>query len=151
MALQRYLTLNQATNILNTSLSNLYRLIQSGTIRAIEIAGETFVSETSLLSSRKKEDLPEYQKFSHLAGQEIWPREAARKYNVSQKTISRWFEKGFIISLGTDKNRVLLDEQDVAYCVEIYRTRSGQGKWIFNPDGTPYILKAEQQEEQTPA
>lgn len=151
MAVPRYLTLNQATNILNTSLSNLNRLIQSGTIRAIEIAGETFVSETSLLSSRKKEDLPEYQKFSHLAGQEIWISEAARKYEVEQSNITRWASRKFIKTLKKEKNRVLLDEQDVAYCAEIYRTRSGQGKWIFNPDGTPYIPKTEQQEEQTPA
>lgn len=151
MAVPRYLTLNQATNILNTSLSNLNRLIQSGTIRAIEIAGETFVSEISLLSTRKKEDLPEYQKFSHLAGQEIWISEAARQYDVKVAVLHKWTKRGYIKVSGKDKNRVLLDEQDVAYCAEIYRTRSGQGKWIFNPDGTPYIPKTEQQEEQTPA
>lgn len=152
MALQRYLTLNQATSILNTSLSNLNRLIQSGTIRAIEIAGETFVSETSLLTNRRKEDLPEYQKFAHLAGQEIWISEAERKYDVPNPTIHRWIKKGYITIIGKDKNRVVVDEQDVAYCTEIYKNRvAGRGKWLFNPDGTPYIPKTEQQEEKTPA
>jgi hypothetical protein len=142
----RYVPLTKAAIMLNTSMSSLNRMIQSGKIKAVEIAGEIAVSENSLLSNLKKEELPEYKKFAHLAGQAIWVSEAARKYGVPQKTLSRWFERDLIKSIGKDKNRILLDEQDVAYCAEIYNERRGQGKWIFNPDGTPYISKTQEDE-----
>jgi hypothetical protein len=145
----RYVPLTKAAIMLNTSMSSLNRMIQSGKIKAVEIAGEIAVSENSLLSNMKKEDLPEYKKFSHLAGQAIWVSEAARKYDVPHPTISVWTRKGIIKSLGKEKNRTLLDEQDVAYCAEIYSQRKGQGKWLFNPDGTPYNLK--NQEDEIPA
>ncbi|MDX9991822.1 MAG: hypothetical protein RBS68_07190 [Anaerolineales bacterium] len=149
MVLPRYLTLPQAATKLNTSILSLNRMIQSGKIKAVEVAGEVIVSENSLMSNMKKEDLPEYKKFAHLAGQAIWVSEAARKYGVAQQTVSIWAGKGIIRSLGKEKNRNLLDEQDVAYCVEIYSQRKGQGKWVFNPDGTPYTPKT--QADETPA
>jgi hypothetical protein len=137
----RYVSLTKAAMMLNTSMSSLNRMIQSGKIKAVEIAGEIAISESCLLSNMKKEDLPEYKKFTHLAGQTIWVAEAARKYNTEHSNIIRWTSRGFIKVLGKEKNRILLDEQDVAYCVEIYKTRAGQGKWVFNPDGTPYKPK----------
>jgi hypothetical protein len=137
----RYVSLTKAAMMLNTSMSSLNRMIQSGKIKAVEIAGEIAISESCLLSNMKKEDLPEYKKFTHLAGQTIWVAEAARKYNTEHSNIIRWTSRGFIKVLGKEKNRILLDEQDVAYCVEIYKTRAGQGKWVFNPDGTPYTPK----------
>jgi hypothetical protein len=137
----RYVSLTKAAMMLNTSMSSLNRMIQSGKIKAVEIAGEIAVSESCLLSNIKKEDLPEYKKFEHLAGQAIWVSKAARKYGIPQKTVSRWLERALIKSIGKDKNRILLDEQDVAYCADIYNKRKGQGRWIFNPDGTPYTQK----------
>ena len=142
----RYVPLTKAALMLNTSMSSLNRLIQTGKIKAVEIAGEIAVSENSLLSNMKKEDLPEYKKFEHLAGQAIWISEAARKYDVSFQTIQRWSKKNLIKVVGKEKNRILLDEQDVAYCTEIYNQRKGQGKWLFNPDGTPYTLKTQEDE-----
>ncbi len=35
----------------------------------------------------RKEDLPEYKKYAHLKGKEIWVSEAARKYNLLHPTI----------------------------------------------------------------
>jgi hypothetical protein len=137
----RYVPLTKAAIMLNTSMSSLNRMIQSGKIKAVEIAGEIAVSENSLFSNMKKEDLPDYKKFAHLASQAIWIAEAGRKYDVPLQTIQRWSKKNLIKVLGKEKNRILLDEQDVAYCVEIYKTRAGQGKWTFNPDGTPYTPK----------
>jgi hypothetical protein len=142
----RYVPLTKAAIMLNTSMSSLNRMIQSGKIKAVEIAGEIAVSENSLLSSMKKADLPEYKKFAHLAGQTIWVAEAARKYNTEHSNIIRWTNRGFIKVLGKEKNRTLLDEQDVAYCAEVHKSRGGQGKWIFNPDGTPYTPKNQEDE-----
>jgi predicted site-specific integrase-resolvase len=145
----RYVPLTKAASMLNTSMSSLNRMIQSGKIKAVEIAGEIAVSENSLMSNMKKEDLPEYKKFAHLAGQAIWVSEAARKYDVKLSVLHKWVHKNYIKIIGKEKNRILLDEQDVAYCAEIYSERRGQGKWVFNPDGTPYTLKT--QEDETPA
>jgi hypothetical protein len=137
----RYVSLTKAAMMLNTSMSSLNRMIQSGKIKAVEIAGEIAVSESCLFSNMKKEDLPEYKKFEHLASQTIWISKAARKYEIDQANITRWTNRGFIKVLGKEKNRTLLDEQDVAYCAEIHKSRGGQGKWVFNPDGTPYTPK----------
>ena len=79
--------------------------------------------------------------FPELKGEKIWIAEAARKYKVPQPNLSRWAERGFIKKLGKFKNRVLLDEADVAYCVAVARDRSGTGRWLFNDDGTPYTPK----------
>jgi hypothetical protein len=83
----RYVSLTKAAMMLNTSMSSLNRMIQSGKIKAVEIAGEIAISESCLLSNMKKEDLPEYKKFTHLAGQTIWVAEAARKYNTEHSNI----------------------------------------------------------------
>jgi hypothetical protein len=46
------------------------------------------------------------------------------------------------LHLGMDGNKILLDEADVAYCKSIYeRMGGGQGKRIFNGDGTPFTPK----------
>jgi len=71
----------------------------------------------------------------------IWIGEASRKYNVPHPTLSRWKDKGLIKILGQESNKILLDEQDVAYCAYIYHQDGGQGKRIFADDGRPYINK----------
>ena len=78
-----------------------------------------------------------------MAGEKIWISEATRKYGVSQRTLSRWVKAKYIERLDSDGYRVYLNEQDVAYCSAVYEERSGQGKRIFNKDGTPYKTKAE--------
>ena len=102
--------------------------------------GEMVVTEESL--PLKKEDLPEYKKYLHLKGVGIGIAEAARKYSLNVSSVHRWAQSDYIARLGMDKNKVLLDEADVAYCSEIYHQRRGKGKWLFNPDGTPYKPKA---------
>jgi hypothetical protein len=48
---------------------------------------------------------------------------------------------GYIKQLGSNGNKVLVDEADVAYCSEIYKKRGRQGRVLFNEDGTPYKPK----------
>lgn len=86
------------------------------------------------------EDTPEYKKNAHLAGTQIHISEAARKYDIPQQTISRYVTKGIIKSIGRDGNKIMLDESYVAYAKEVIkRKKAGQGKWIFDKDGLPYI------------
>jgi len=91
-----------------------------------------------------KENLPEYRRHADLKGKETWISKASRDYDIPNPTISRWVQHGYICSLGTHGNKTLIDEADVAYCAEIYRRRGGQGRRLFNPDGTPYTPVAQQ-------
>ncbi len=138
--LERFLTLSEASTRLKMDEAQLRTMIQAGRIKgAILPTGEIGVSESVIPTPpTPKEQLPEYMKHQHLKGVPIWLSEAARKYDIAQVTINQWRAKGYIKTLGMDRNRVLVDEADVAYCAEIYHQRGGQGKWLFNPDGTPY-------------
>ncbi len=84
------------------------------------------------------EDTPEYARFKDLKGRKIGVAEAGRKYNVPFQSISRWMKKKFIKVLGRDGQKILLDESYVAYCAYVYHLSPGQGRWAFNPNGTPH-------------
>jgi len=142
--------LQEAARKFGFTEASLRNLINKGTIRAGKLpSGDIVVSEqdTKAQTPTPKEELPEYKKHAHLKGQAIWLGEAERKYEIPHKTISRWASSGIIRRLGMEGNKVMLDEADVAYCAEIHRQRGGQGKWLFNPDGTPYRPKTDPLEE----
>lgn len=144
--LPRYISLKQAGEILNLDSARLQELIQAGTLKAAEIQGEMIVDESEveeIAAKPKKEDLEEYKQFAHLKGKKIWMSEAARKYDVVLQTLSRWVKLRYIAKLDKVGQKIYLNEQDVAYCAVIYEERGGQGKRIFNKDGTPYKTKAE--------
>jgi hypothetical protein len=141
------------TDPLGVSVDQVRQMVEAGTIKGAEVNGEIIVREKSIkekirhpkvqpikhMSGIRREDLPEYQQYAYLQGKPIWASESARKYNVIQQNISRWVKFGIIKQVGVDKNRILLDEQDVAYCAFIYHQHNGQrGRWLFRPDGTPY-------------
>lgn len=118
------------------SKGELLSLINRGILQVMNASPYS----VSMGAMTKKEDIPEYKRFAHLKGTAIGIGEASRKYNIPHPTISRWVQRGFITRLGTGKNRIVfIDEADIAYCAQIAHTRPGSGKWLFNPDGTPYI------------
>jgi len=137
-----YIPLEDAAKKYGYALTELKRLAQSGKINAAVLPdGDMVVSESSVKAKARKEDLPEYKKHAELANETIWVSKAARKYGISQSTISRWTQLGYIKKMGMQGNKSLLNAQDMAYCAEIYDARKGQGKRIFNSDGTPYTPK----------
>ena len=153
-ALPTFITMSEAAHDLGVSEARLRRMIGAGTIKAAQISGETVVSEASVRKFHKqqpisqpsgvrKEDLPEYRKFDYLNGRSIWVRRAEDKYGVPSPTISSWVQRGYIAILGQAGNKILLNEQDVAYCAEIYHAHKGQGRWLFRSDGTPYVPRSE--------
>jgi hypothetical protein len=85
------------------------------------------------------EDTPEYRKHLGLKGVEISINEAARKYGLHARTISRWVQKGVIVILRRNGQAKLLDESYVAYAVEVKNLRPSPGNWIFDKNGLPYI------------
>ena len=139
--LPRYILLEDAVERYNLDANRLTRAIDEGTIVAISNPnGDILVDEAQVEAlALGKEHLPEYKKHAHLKGQPTWIGKASREYKVSPQTISNWVKKGYIRILGRDGQKVLIDSADVAYCAEIYHQRGGQGKWLFNPDGTPYV------------
>ena len=144
--LPSYISLNEAGRRLGLNPVRLQDLIRVGTLKAARIKGETVVDEEKvdeIATQPKKEDLKEYKQFVHLKGEQISISDAARKYDVPLTTLSGWAKKRNLITRTSDGYRVFLNEQDVAYCVSVYKKRKGQGKRIFYRDGTPYQTKVE--------
>ena len=154
-ALPTFISTAEAAHQLGVNEARLRHLIEAGAVKAAKIGGDTVVSEASVSkyhnkqqpisqpSGLRKEDLAEYRKFKHLRGIGIWVRKAEEKYGVPSPTITSWAKRGYIAVIGQDGNKTLLDEQDVAYCAAIYQANRGQGKWLFNTDGTPYVPRDE--------
>ena len=145
-SLPSFISLTEAGKRLDLNETHLRELILAGTLKAARIQGETVVDEENVnevASQPKREDLDEYKHFSHLKGNAIWMSKAARDYSVPLTTLYQWCKKGYIKLLGREKNRTLLNEQDVAYCALVYTRRGGQGRTLFNADGTPYSAKTE--------
>jgi predicted site-specific integrase-resolvase len=137
MALTHFISLKEAAQKMRVSTAQIRDLVESGKIEGgILPDGEVVVNEESL--PVKKEDLPEYKKYAHLKGRAIWLNKASKDYNIPQQTITRWVKSNIIERLFDDGYRVFVNEQDVAYCAEIYHKFGSQGRRLFNPDGTPY-------------
>jgi predicted site-specific integrase-resolvase len=138
-----FLPLPEAARKYGVSEARLKTMIDNGKIKAAMIGEEFVVSEEEVQkASLRKEDTLEYKKFEHLKGHAIWLSQAERKYGVRNQTIFGWVQRGFIKKLGKEGNKVLIDEADVAYCVEIYRrSMSKQGRRIFDKQGLPYKPK----------
>ena len=153
--LPNFISLTEAGERLGLNSMRLQDLIRAGTLNAARIKGETVVDEKKveeIATQPKKRDLEEYKQLAYLAGKKIWLSEAARKYDISHVTLSHWIVAGYIKRLDDDGYRVYLNEQDIAYCATVYEKRKGQGKRVFNKDGTPYRtiveLKAEEKEKE---
>jgi hypothetical protein len=86
----------------------------------------------------KKENVPEYKQFKELKGVAISISEAARKYGIPQRTVSRWRIKGLLKLIKEEPNYIFVNEQDVAYCAYFYRQYDNPGgQWIFDENGVP--------------
>jgi predicted site-specific integrase-resolvase len=141
MALTHFISLSEAAQKMRMSTAQIRDLIESGTIEGgILPDGEMVVTEESL--PMKKEDLPEYKKHAHMKGIGIGIAEAARKYGLATSTVHGWAQSGYVTRIGQVGQKVLIDEADVAYCVEIFRRSGSRGRRLFNPDGTPYKPKS---------
>lgn len=124
-----------AEQIKKLSKDDLITAVKSGNLKVM-------VTTSLSAFNMTKTDLPEYTRFAHLRGQEIHQAAAARKYKVSRINIINWTKRGYIRILGKSGQKIMLDEQDVAYCATVYHDRGSQGVWLFNPDGTPYSPKS---------
>ena len=146
MALDRFITLSEAAQRMRTSVKETRSMIKSGKIKGGLLSdGAMVVSEETIPKrkedQRKKEDVKEYKMYAHLKSRGIGVNQAAKDYGVPYTTLYQWFQRGYIKSVGRVGQKVLLNEQDVAYCAKIYLQSGSQGRRLFNADGTPYKPK----------
>jgi hypothetical protein len=144
----KYMPIPEAAKRIGTSEAKLRTWLSDNQhkdqVDAIQLTdGEIVVSESIIAELRpvlgEKEQLDLYQKFEHLKQNPISVSAASRKYDIPHPTISRWSKRGYIKRLGKDGRKVLLDEQDVAYCVAVYEEQNGgRGRQVFYPNGVPY-------------
>ena len=137
--MDNFIPLTQAAQTYRIPVQLLQDLIRLGTIKAAQIDGVAYLSEADMIDQTlPKTERPEFKMHASLEGIAISMGAAVRKYDLNYSTVSRWVAKGIITVIGQDKNKVMLDEQDVAYCAEVHRKKRGRGHWLFTPDGTPY-------------
>lgn len=144
-ALPVFIPLSEAARKYGLEEDCLRALVEKGKIRAGTIPGsdEVYVNEDDVRSEAiaqkglRKEDLPEYQRFSNLSKSYLGINEAAKKYRIPYTTLYRWIKRGFISVKGQKGQKILISEQDVAFCELIYRPQKKQGKKIFTANGIP--------------
>lgn len=137
--MDNFIPLSEAAQRFHLPDQKLHQLIRVGIIRSAMVINTIYVSEADVMARIPREERPEYKRYADLDGTPIGISEASRKYGIPHPTISRWIKRGLIHVIGkSGKQKVLINEVDMAYCAEIYRQRSGQGRWVFNDDGTPY-------------
>jgi len=147
VALPTLIPLSEAARKYGLDEERLRELVEKGKIRAGRLPGsdEVLVSEDEVQkraekeqdSGVRKEDLPEYQQFSYLSNSYLGINEASKKYRIPYTTLYRWIRRGFISVKGQAGQKVLISEQDVAFCELIYRPQKRQGKKIFTANGIP--------------
>lgn len=137
-----YLTISEASKITHLSTDVLNKLALSGKIRTVNTPSEILVHQEDIVTTLPLRDRAEYAEFAHLAGVKVSMSEAGRRYNVDQKTISRWVKKGMIDHLGELGRQVFIDEAQIATAAKIYNAARGhQGAWVFR-SGMPYSKKS---------
>lgn len=138
--MDQYITVQDASNIININAQGIIKLVQSGTIRAITHNGVKLVSQADVLARLPVPDRPEFNK--NLLGKKIMISDLAAKHGLSHVTVMRWVKRGYIPVLDRGPGRsVWIDEAYGTYCATVYKAAGGQGKWMFNEDGTPYIKR----------
>ena len=144
-SLPRYIPLAEALRRYKVSEEVLKEAIVSGKIRVAYIDEEVTVAEQDVRELAKGQEVVVVRRedFEHLRGNKLGIAEAARKYGISQPTLSRWVQKGYVKRVGQSGQKILIDEADVAYATTIYKLKGGrQGMRIFDKEGRPYIPRS---------
>ncbi len=133
--LPKFIPIAEAVRKTHLSEKALRSMLHAGKIGGGTMNGELLVDANTLPA--RKEDLPEYKKFKNYQGVGIGINEAAKQFNIQFSTLRRWVKRGYIKQIGKEKNKILIDKQDVAFYVYVYRMYGGKGKKVFDQDGLP--------------
>jgi predicted site-specific integrase-resolvase len=143
MSLERYITLQEATQRYKLGTQLLTRFVTDGRIRGGRLNGTFVLSEKDTQQVAEQQATREElrKKVAHLEGKRIGINEAADKYELNNASISNWARAGYIRVLSRGQGRgykTLVDESDVAYAKEIWKLRqAGQGKKVFTREYIP--------------
>jgi hypothetical protein len=138
-----YLPLSEAADRYNLSENILTQLIQAGKIEAVRLpSGEVLVPADNGTHIITKEQIIE-EDFAALRGQLITVSEAAEKYDIPRSTIQSWIYRSNYLEPVGDNYPLVVDEAEVAYCVNIYKQRRATGSKapLLDENGLPYELK----------
>ncbi len=133
--LPTYVSISEALERYHLGRETLTRLIENGRVRAVEVDGGIAVAGEDLEDI--VDTLRAIQIDESLVGEPIRATEAAEKYKVSERTIGRWAEAGYIQVVDRGPKLLLLDEADVKLATEIFkeaRQRTGssvRAGWIL--------------------
>jgi len=109
------------------SVPHIRRLIDLGLLQAAQNLERNIL--VPLEELRRLESILEDADLVDLEGRPIHISKASRKYDIPTGSLSRWYRSGYIRKVGQEKNRVLLDEGDVAFIklvIEAKDLRPGQ-------------------------
>jgi hypothetical protein len=124
MGIMKMIPIYEAARIRGARIAQIRRLIALGALQAAEnLHGDLLVSTSDL---NRLAWLPDVDR---LSGVPIHVSEAARKYDISSGTLSRWADAGHIRVIGHEGNKTLLNEADVAFIKMVIDTeglRQGQ-------------------------
>ncbi len=115
--LETFISLSEAAAKYRLSAKVLTRLVNDGKIRAVRANGDVLVAEMDVkkeaLVPRAKDD------FTELEGVEIRLSEAAEKYSVPERTLSRWAHAKRIRIMRQGPKLLILNEADVARAAKL--------------------------------
>ena len=128
MVLPTYIPLDEAVSRYRLSAPMLTQMIEKGTIKAVRINGSLAVAETDIDAIALRDELRAQVK--HLNGVPIGVNDAAKKYNLSTGSLTRWIAAGYIRTLSEGRPRGrgrkrFLNESDVAYARLLVKHRRG--------------------------
>lgn len=124
-----FMPLEEAARLLHTAPARLRRLVEAGIVSAAKLPDGGIVIN---MDDVKSKQLVSRRDFQALEETPITLSEAARKYDLNHSTLSRWTRAGHIRKIGEDKNRILLNEADIAYICAVSQAIGGlkQGQSI---------------------
>jgi hypothetical protein len=140
VSLETYVTLQEAVQRCGLDAALLTHALNKGRIRGGKLNGTVVLLEKDaerMAQQAEREHSIRHKlraKVAHLEGNPISMGAAARKYGLTQPSISRWTQAGYIRILhrGRQGKATMVDESDVAYAKEVAQFRqAGQGKEVF--------------------
>lgn len=122
-----YLRLEEAADLHQVDAPSLLKAVEAGTIHAIKTPeGDVLVSKADVGVLRATASVD-----PDLSGKPIRLGEAAHKYKIEYRSLSRWAYAGYVRILEQAPKILLLDEADVKRAAEIFhQARRDTGSYV---------------------
>ena len=111
--LETFIPLEDAAKKYDLHIHLLTDLVERGKIKAVRINRRIAVAEEEVFNL-VKEMTGDGRKYAALEGKPIRVTKAARKYQMSHATLSKWAKRGYIRVIEQGPKLLLLNEADVA-------------------------------------